>query len=259
MRGIFILFFMTLISTAAANTSKPLDAIATNKILVVMTNHQDYPTRTDSTGLWLTELTHFIDIVEGAGFKTDFVSPQGGQIPLDERSLGWMYMDDAANKYLNDLAFRDRLTNTQAITQVNPQDYAAIYYTGGHGVMWDFKDNQHLQQTAQAIYRQGGVISAVCHGVAGLVNLKDESGMPLIKDKTITGFSNSEEFWAGLKDEVPFFLEDELKKQGANYQTTWLPFLSYAVTDGRIITGQNPSSAKAVAEQLLNLLTPTQH
>ncbi|NVK38675.1 MAG: type 1 glutamine amidotransferase domain-containing protein [Gammaproteobacteria bacterium] len=258
MKGMIFFIFMVVIATAMANSPHSINTTASKRILVVMTNHQDYPTRTDTTGLWLTELTHFTDIVEAAGFTTDFVSPQGGQVPLDERSLGWIYVDDSAKAHLNTLTFRDRLTNTLSITQVDPQDYAAIYYTGGHGVMWDFKDNVHLQQTAQAIYQQGGVISAVCHGVAGLVNLKDKSGEPLIKDKAITGFSNSEEFWAGLKDEVPFFLEDELKKQGANYQTTWLPFLSHAITDGRIVTGQNPSSAKAVAKHLLKVLNTTE-
>ncbi|WP_086480370.1 type 1 glutamine amidotransferase domain-containing protein [Oceanospirillum sanctuarii] len=227
---------------------------APKKILIVLTNHSEYPNRNDATGLWLTELTHFLEKAEQAGFETTFTSPLGGNVPLDERSLGWLYMDRSARSYLNDEIFQARLNNTPAADEVDPTEFDAIYFTGGHGVMWDFRDNPPLKNVAETIYRNGGVVSAVCHGVAGLINLEDATGNPLIQNRNLTGFSNREELLSGLKDDVPFLLEDELNKKGARYQSSWIPFIPHAITDGRLVTGQNPSSAKAVADRVIALL-----
>lgn len=224
------------------------------KILIVLTNHSEYPNRNDATGLWLTELTHFLEKAEQAGFETTFTSPLGGKVPLDGRSLGWLYMDRSAKSYLNDKTFRALLNNTSPAAEVDPTEFDAIYFTGGHGVMWDFRDNTALKSIAEAIYQNGGIVSAVCHGVAGLINLEDAAGNPLIQNRKITGFSNREELLSGLKDEVPFLLEDELKKKGSHYQSGWIPFIPHAISDGRIVTGQNPSSAKAVADRVITLL-----
>ncbi|MDV2080639.1 type 1 glutamine amidotransferase domain-containing protein [Marinobacter xestospongiae] len=250
-----LLLALVMISAPALSAANDTPEVAGSghlgKILVIMTNHSEYPSRDDSTGLWLTELTHFTEVVEAVGYQTVFASPKGGPIPLDERSLGWLYMDDDARAQLESIEFMDRLNNTVPAAEVNPEGFDAIYYTGGHGVMWDFPDDERLQDLAEAIYAEGGVIAAVCHGVAGLVNLEDEQGQPLIQGRTITGFSNTEEFFSGVKSQVPFFLEDELVLKGARYDKSWMPFKSYVLADGRIITGQNPSSARAVAEQLV--------
>lgn len=224
------------------------------KVLIVVTNHSQYPTRTDSTGLWLTELTHFYDIIKEAGYEIDLASPQGGKTPLDERSLGWMYMDKSAKEHLKNSSFTDKLNSTQAISSVNPDDYLAIYFAGGHGTMWDFKDNDSLKKVAEKIYNNNGYVTSVCHGAAALLNLRLPDGRALIAGKKVTGFSNTEESLAGLKNEVPFFLESELKKLGANYHKSLLPFIPYAITDGHLITGQNPNSAKEVANALLTAL-----
>lgn len=224
------------------------------QILVIMTNHASYPSRTDTTGLWLTELTHFTDVVEAAGYTTVFASPKGGTVPLDERSLGWLYMDKGARQHLQSPAFRARLQNTLPISEVDPSRFSAIYFTGGHGVMWDFPDNPDLRRVAETIYNRGGIVAAVCHGVAGLLDLKDEQGQLLIKGKNITGFSDREELFSGLKDQVPFFLEDRLVSQGARYRKAWLPFTAFAITDGRLVTGQNPQSPKAVAHAVMTVL-----
>lgn len=224
------------------------------QILVVMTNHARYPSRTDTTGLWLTELTHFTDVVEAAGYTPVFTSPKGGKVPLDERSLGWLYMDSSAREHLASPTFRARLENTLPIAGIDPAKFSAIYFTGGHGVMWDFTGNPDIQRVAEQIYAQGGVVSAVCHGVAGLLDLKDAKGQPLIKGRQITGFSNQEEWLSGMKSQVPFFLEDKLVGKGALYSKYWLPFMSYSVTDGRVVTGQNPQSPKAVAEAVVAVL-----
>lgn len=236
---------------AGNTTTSPLPA---RKVLVVMTNHAAYPSRSDTTGLWLTELTHFHDVIQQAGYTMDFVSPQGGKVPLDERSLGWLYMDDAAKAHLQDPAFAERLRTTKSAASVNPADYLAIYYTGGHGTMWDFKGNKDLQRVAETIYRQGGIVSSVCHGAAGLLDLQTEEGRPLVEGRLVTGFSNTEEILSGVKDQVPFSLQDELLSRGARYDKSIIPFWSYAVTDGRLVTGQNPSSGKAVAKALLQAI-----
>ncbi|MGH8448286.1 type 1 glutamine amidotransferase domain-containing protein [Pseudomonas sp.] len=239
-------------------TAEPAPSAAMTKnrqILVIMTNHASYPSRSDTTGLWLTELTHFTDVVEAAGYSTVFASPKGGAVPLDERSLGWLYMDKAAREHLQSPAFRARLNNTLAIADIDPSQYSVIYFTGGHGVMWDFPNNPDLRRVAETIYNQGGIVSAVCHGVAGLLDLKDAQGQLIIQGRNITGFSDREELLSGMKSQVPFFLEDRLVSQGAHYQKAWLPFTSFAITDGKLVTGQNPQSPKAVADAVMALLS----
>lgn len=243
--------FMTF---ANAQTAPAGTQAKDRQVLVIMTNHARYPSRTDTTGLWLTELTHFTDVVEAAGYTTVFASPKGGAVPLDERSLGWLYMDKAARKHLQSPAFRARLQNTLPIAEVDPSRFGVIYFTGGHGVMWDFPNNPDLRRVAETIYRQGGIVAAVCHGVAGLLDLKDEQGQWLIQGKHLTGFSDREELLSGMKSQVPFFLEDRLVSRGAKYRKGWLPFTSFAITDGRLVTGQNPQSPKAVAEAVMAVL-----
>lgn len=224
------------------------------QILVVMTNHSSYPSRPDSTGLWLTELTHFTDLVEAAGHTTVFASPLGGKVPLDERSLGWLYMDRAARQHLQSPTFRARLDSTLPLAEIDPSRFDVIYFTGGHGVMWDFPGNPEIRRVAEGIHARGGIVSAVCHGVAGLLDLEDGQGRRLVAGRQVTGFSNREELLSGMKSQVPFFLEDRLVEQGALYRKPWMPFTAYAVTDGRMVTGQNPQSAKVVAEAVLELL-----
>ena len=221
------------------------------KVLVIVTNHEDYPTRDDNTGLWLTELTHFYDPIIQAGLTIDIASPKGVNTPLDERSLGWLYMDKAAKQHLENSEFRAMLANTLDVKSVSASDYIAIYFAGGHGTMWDFRDNDDLKRLAEGIYNDGGFVSSVCHGAAALLNLQLPDGSALIANKYITGFSNIEERLAGLTNEVPFSLEGELVALGANYDKRFVPFVSYAVTDGRLVTGQNPNSGKAVAMQLI--------
>ncbi|MBA4709078.1 type 1 glutamine amidotransferase domain-containing protein [Aquitalea aquatica] len=244
---------LLMMKTAIAETSPELP-ISTGKILVVMTNHDQYPSRGDRTGLWLTELTHVYDVLTAAGYTVDFVSPQGGKVPLDQRSLGWLYRDAAAQAYLDDPAFMERLQSTRAAADIDPAAYRAIFYTGGHGTMWDFRGNKALKHIAEEIYRHGGIVSSVCHGAAGLLDLETEDGIPLIVGHRVTGFSNVEETLVGIKSQVPYLLQDELETKGARYEKSLIPFGSFVVTDGRIITGQNPGSSKEVAQALLTTL-----
>ena len=248
---------LLMMKTAIAESAMQEPASA-GKVLVVMTNHARYPSRADHTGLWLTELTHVYDALRDAGFEVDFVSPNGGQVPLDERSLGWLHVDAAAKAHLRDPAFMARLRSTRAAADADPAGYRAIFYTGGHGTMWDFRGNAALKRLAEGVYRHGGVVSSVCHGAAGLLDLQDEDGKPLIAGRRVTGFSNLEETLSGVKDQVPYPLQSELEAKGARYEKSLLPFGSFALTDGRIVTGQNPGSSKAVAQALLAALRAVQ-
>lgn len=255
---IFAIFLTANVAHAAEPDKIQSPAKANGKILVVMTNHSAYPSRSDKTGLWLTELTHFYDVALAAGYDMDFVSPLGGQVPLDERSLKSIYLDKSARDHLADPAFMQRLKTTLAPSVINPSQYKAIYYTGGHGTMWDFPNNKALQNISEQIYRQGGIVSAVCHGVGGLLPLQDENGKPLIADRTVTGFANIEETLSGIKSQVPFSLQNGLIERGAKYKQAFVPFTSYVVSDDRIITGQNPQSSKEIAEAVVKRLSSIQ-
>lgn len=223
------------------------------KILVVVTNVSKYPEINRATGLWLGEAVHFADEMTKAGYEVEYVSPKGGYTPLDPHSLQPDQMTELDWSYYTNDEFLSQLSTTKAAADVNPSDYAAIYYAGGHGVMWDFAEDQNLQQIASAIYKDGGVVSGVCHGVVGLLNIEGEDGKNLIDGKTVTGFTNTEEAAVGLEKVVPFLTEEALVRNGANYVKSddWAEF---AVADGRLVTGQNPASGAAVAKKVIKLL-----
>ncbi len=222
------------------------------KILVVLTSIEKYPNLNRATGLWLGEAVHFVKKVQEAGYAVDYVSPQGGYTPIDPHSLAMAEPIDWA--WYQDKAFMTRLGNTLQPAQVNPADYVAIYYAGGHGVIWDFPDNAPLQAISRHIYEAGGYVSSVCHGAAGLLNITLSDGRFLVADKQVTGFSNEEERLAELDQYVPFLTEDELVKRGAQYQKAAQPWLPFAVMDERVVTGQNPASGGPVADLLLQAL-----
>ncbi len=222
------------------------------KILVVLTSVEKYPNLNRATGLWLGEAVHFVEKVESAGYEVDYVSPQGGYTPIDPHSLAMAEPTDW--EWYHKKAFMNRLGTTLKPSQVNPNDYAAIYFTGGHGVIWDFPENKALQTISRRIYESGGYVSSVCHGAAGLLNIKLSDGSLLIKDKKVTGFSNEEEKLAELDRFVPFLTETELAARGAVYKKADKPWAPFAVEDDRLISGQNPASGGAVADLLIAAL-----
>lgn len=224
------------------------------KILMVLTNNGKYGNNDEATGLWLAEATEFVEEVTKAGFKVDYVSPLGGVVPIDPRSLGKMYVKKEDLEIYQSEDFKTRaLTNSLKASEVNAEDYIAIYYAGGHGVMWDFPDDENLQQLSIKIYQNGGYVTSVCHGVAGLLNIKIDDKY-LIAGKKITGFTQTEEILSGKNKLVPFATEKVAKERGANF-TKKRFFSSYAVQDGQLITGQNPMSGRAVAKLLVENLT----
>lgn len=223
------------------------------KVLVVVTNVSKYSNVNRATGLWLGEAVHFVEVMENNGFEVTYVSPLGGYTPIDPHSIEPEMMSDLDWKFYTDRKFMNALGTTVPAKDINYNDYSIIYYTGGHGVIWDFPNDKKLQEIAIGIWNNGGIVSAVCHGLAGLLNIKDNSGEYLIKDKKVTGFSDSEEKEVQLDKLVPYLTEDELVKRGAKYSKTdnWG---EYAVADGRLVTGQNPTSGAAVAREILKVL-----
>lgn len=222
------------------------------KILVVLTSFEKYPNLNRATGLWLGEAVHFVKKVEEAGYEVDYVSPQGGYTPIDPHSLEMADSTDWEWYHLKE--FMNRLGATRKPSEVNPDDYVAIYYTGGHGVIWDFPDNETLQSLSRKIYESGGFVTSVCHGAAGLLNIKLSDGSLLIKGKEVTGFSNQEEKLALLDKVVPYLTQTELLARGAIYKKADEPWATFAVEDHRLITGQNPASGGAVADLLIAAL-----
>ncbi len=221
------------------------------KILIVLTNHDTLGDSGKPTGYWLSEVSHFYDVVASAGYEVDFVTPRGGKAPLDPISVK---LNDPVNReFMENPKLMARLDHTRSPDEVQWEDYAAVYYVGGHGPIWDVATDEKIAEIAGRILENNGVISAVCHGSAGLLNIKNSNGEPLLKGKKITGFSNLEERLVRKSKWVPYLLESELKQRGAEY-TKALPGFTHVEVSGRVVTGQNPRSAKAVAEEVVRLL-----
>lgn len=223
------------------------------KALIVVSSTEKYPNMDRATGLWLGEAVHFYEKLHKKGIEIDFVSPKGGYTPLDPISLQ-MNVQPIDWEFYADAEFRKKLATTKKPNEVNADDYNVIYFAGGHGVVWDFPENKELQELSRKIYENGGIVSSVCHGAVGLFNITLSNGELLIKDKTLTGFSNQEEILAELADHMPYLTEDELVKRGAKYVKAEQPFTSFAVVDGRLVTGQNPQSGAEVGDKVLMIL-----
>lgn len=226
----------------------------TKRILNVVTNVSHYEDPSEPTGLWLSELTHAYDIFAEAGYQQTIVSPKGGPSPLEPRSLKFPNYDKSAKSWKADPAKMELLANTGSPDEIDAADFDAIYFTGGHAVMFDFPDSEGLQRITREIFERGGIVSSVCHGYAGLLNTTLSDGSLLVAGRKLTGFSWSEEVLARVDKLVPYNVEDEMKKRGARYEKGLIPFTSYVVADGRLVTGQNPGSAKATAKKVVSVL-----
>jgi putative intracellular protease/amidase len=223
-----------------------------SRALIAVTSHADFGALERKTGYWLGEVTHFWHVMAEAGIDVDFVSPKGGKPPLDEKSVA--SRDRINQQFTDDPVQAARLESTLKPSEVRADDYDVVYYAGGHGAMWDFPGNAPLAEIAARIHARGGVVSAVCHGSAGLLEIKRADGRRLIDGQLVTGFANLEERLVGLTRDVPFLLQDELKKRGGVYKSALIPFTPYVATGDRLVTGQNPQSARATAKAVLDVL-----
>nr|WP_320133622.1 DJ-1/PfpI family protein [uncultured Holophaga sp.] len=229
---------------AAAQAAAPHHAI-----LLAVTSHDRMGSTADVTGAYLSEVTHAYYVFLKAGYRVDFVSPKGGHVPLD----GLKDADPDNKAFLADAEAQRHLHASLKASEVKPGAYDAIYFAGGHGVMWDFPDDAALQGLTRAIYEQGGVVGAVCHGPAALVNVKLSDGRYLVAGRKVAGFTNAEETRVGRSAVVPFLLESRLRERGAQVSTAPL-FQPHVEVSGRLVTGQNPASARGVATELVNTL-----
>ncbi|WP_261513030.1 type 1 glutamine amidotransferase domain-containing protein [Chryseobacterium paludis] len=219
------------------------------KILFVVTSHDKKGDTGENTGYYLGEVSHPWEVLHHAGYDIDFVSPKGGTPPVD----GFDLKDPVNKEFWENKEYKNKIDHSLTPSQVKPNEYSAIFYAGGHGAMWDFADNTELASIASKIYENGGIVAGVCHGPAGLVNIKLNDGKYLIDGKKINAFTNEEEAEVKLTNVVPFLLEEQLKARGAKFEKSGL-WQTHVVTDQRVITGQNPQSAKAVGEAILKEL-----
>ncbi len=219
------------------------------KILFVVTSHDKKGSTGEDTGYYLGEVSHPWEVLHKAGYEIDFVSPKGGTPPVD----GFDLKDPVNKEFWENKEYKNKIDHSMTPSQVNPKEYSTIFYAGGHGAMWDFADNKELADIASKIYENGGIVAAVCHGPAGLVNIKLNNGKYLVDGKKINAFTNEEESEVKLTNVVPFLLEDKLKERGAKFEKSGL-WQNHVVTDQRVITGQNPQSAKSVGEAIVKEL-----
>jgi putative intracellular protease/amidase len=219
------------------------------KILFVVTSHEEKGNTGEKTGYYLGEVSHAWEVLKNAGYEIDFVSPKGGKPPVDGLNL-----EDVTNKlFWEDAKYRAKIDNSMKPSEVNPANYVAIYYAGGHGTMWDFPENSEIANIATKIYESNGVVGAVCHGPAGLVNIKLSNGKYLVDGKKVNAFTNEEEVAVKLENVVPFMLEAKLIERGAKFEKSSM-WQEHVTVDDRLVTGQNPQSAKGVGETILKLL-----
>jgi putative intracellular protease/amidase len=184
-----------------------------------------------------------------AGLSVDLVSVAGGVPPQDGRDPD----DPVQQEFLADERVAAQLADTRTPADVDPADYDVIFYAGGHGTMWDFPDDTRLATLARDVYEAGGVVAAVCHGPAGLVDVTLSDGTHLVEGRRVSAFTNEEEAAVGLTDVVPFLLQTRLEERGAKHSGA-PNFAAHVVRDGRLVTGQNPASAAGVAEAALEAL-----
>jgi len=222
-------------------------------ILVVLTSHDQLGDTGRKTGFWLEELAapywRFVD----AGARVTLASPKGGQPPLDPKSDDPDAQSEDTRRFRADADAMHALANTRRLSDVAIADHDAVFYPGGHGPLWDLADDQASVLLIQDALSSGKPVAAVCHGPAVLRDVRGSDGSPLVRGREVTGFSNSEEAAAGLTKVVPFLVEDMLKERGGRYSRA-PDWQSHAVTDGLLVTGQNPASSAAAAEALLSLL-----
>ncbi|MET4542947.1 putative intracellular protease/amidase [Pedobacter africanus] len=236
-----------LCSVAAAQSKKA--NTMKKKILFVVTSHDKKGSTGEPTGYYLAEVSHAWKVLKEAGYEIDFVSPKGGKPPVD----GFDLTDSENKEFWEDKYYQNKINNSLKPADVKPEDYAAIYYAGGHGAVWDLPDNTAIAAIAGKIYENKGIVAAVCHGPAGIVNIRLNNGKYLVEGKKVNGFTNEEEAAVKLDKVVPFLLEDKLIERGGVYEKS-APWKEHVVTDQRLVTGQNPQSARAVGKALLALL-----
>lgn len=225
----------------------------TNRILIVLTSHDQLGNTGEKTGFWLEEFAAPYYAFKDAGAELILASPKGGQPPLDPKSSLPDFQTDATRRFNEDETAQAALASTVKLSTVKADDYDAVFYPGGHGPLWDLVDDADSIRLIETFWTQDKPVAAVCHAPIVLANTRDAKGEHIVKGRNVTGFTNGEEDAVQLTDVVPHLVEDTLIERGGNYSKIE-DFAPYAVQDGTLITGQNPASSEPVAEKLLKAL-----
>ena len=223
------------------------------KILMILTSHDKLGDTGKKTGFWLEEFAAPYYVFKDAGAEVTLASPKGGQPPLDPSSDTDDAQTDATERFKGDKAAQGDLASTVVLSTVSADEFDAIFYPGGHGPLWDLSEDADSIKLIESFAASDRPIGAVCHAPAVFKHPKGADGKPLVSGRTVTGFTNTEEEGAGLTDVVPFLVEDMLKANGGEYEKgdDWA---SFVVTDGKLVTGQNPASSEEAARRLMSLL-----
>ncbi len=222
-------------------------------ILFVLTSHDQLGDTGKKTGFWVEEFASPYYTLLDKGATITIATPKGGAAPIDPSSDAPDAATEATDRFNADALAKEKIENTKILADMNPDDFDAVFYPGGHGPLWDLTNDKNSVALIEKFDRQEKPIAFVCHAPAVLKDVKNEDGTALVKGKKVTGFSNEEEAAVGLTEVVPLLLEDMLIENGAFYSNgdNWA---AYAVQDGNLITGQNPASSELVAEKLLDAL-----
>lgn len=223
------------------------------KILIVLTSHDQLGDTGNKTGFWVEEFAAPYYVFKDAGLEITLASPLGGQPPIDPTSVLADFVTEATKRFDQDTEAKDQLAKTVVLSSVNESDYDGVFYPGGHGPLWDLATDATSIELIEAFLTVNKPVGVVCHASAVLLDVKNANGEFAIKGKAVAGFTNTEEAAVQLTDVVPFLVEDELIKRGADYQKVD-DFNAFAVQDGLIFSGQNPASSELVAEKLLAYL-----
>jgi putative intracellular protease/amidase len=224
------------------------------KVLIVLTSHDQLGDTGRKTGFWLEELAAPYYTLKDAGVEVVLASPKGGQPPLDPKSNEPSFRTDITRRFEADTAANEQLAHTVRLDSVSQADFDAVFYPGGHGPLWDLAEDAHSIALIESFIEAGKPAALVCHAPGVLRHVKASDGKPLVAGKQVTGFTNTEEEAVGLTKVVPFLVEDELKAKGGIY-SKGPDWGSYVVTDGLLITGQNPASSSEAAAVLMKQLS----
>lgn len=224
------------------------------KILMVLTSHDELGDTGNKTGFWLEEFAAPYYVFKDAGAEITLASPKGGQPPLDPSSNTDDAQTEATKRFKGDDVAQDHLANTKVLGDISADGFDAIFYPGGHGPLWDLAEDADSARLIETFASSDRPVGAVCHAPAVFKHTKGVDGNPLVSGRKVTGFTNTEEEGVGLTDVVPFLVEDMLKSNGGEYHKgdDWA---SFVVTDGKLVTGQNPASSEEAAERLMSLLS----
>ncbi len=249
---VFVAFFLACTQNTKTSNNAINNDQTSERILFIVSNAHFYGDSERNTSNHFSEIVHAYDLFKKSGYDIDFVSPEGGSIPI-----GYINTSDSLQKkYIYDNDFMDDLEHTQKPNEIKAFDYKAVYYGGGGAAMFGVAENKEIQHIAMQVYEdQGGVISSICHGSAGIVNLQTKDGNYLVAGKKVNGFPDAfENMEADYYKTFPFSIQQKIIERGGDFQFSSEGWDDFMIADGRLITGQDPSAAASVAKKVIETL-----